>query len=80
MFIESDGGFIPIQDPPFHATTIIFSGDLRQLGEQRFSNSDTAMIFANIKVFKIETVLTEKGRIIKEIKSKAAGTTASFSD
>ena len=73
LFVDGDGGIVPVEDVPLEAWAAFVDGDLREAGEQGSADSLPAQRGCDVEVFKPDAVVAEPGGVAGEVKGEACG-------
>jgi hypothetical protein len=78
--VKRDGGLVPVQHGPVEAPAATFHGEQSQVGQQGFANAMAAETWVNEKVLKVNSGLSQKGRVVGKVQGKTRRLTHPFGD
>ena len=73
LFVDGDGGSVPVEDVPLEARAAFVDGDLRETGEQGAADSLPAQRGRDVEVFEADAVVAEPGGVAGEEEREASG-------
>ena len=73
LFVEVDGGGVPVEDVPLEARAAFGDGDGGDAGEEGFADSLPAMLGADVEVFEVDAGVASPGGVVVEVEGEACG-------
>src|ERR1700760_3690901 len=73
LFVDGDGGGVPVEDVPLEAWAAFVDGDPGEASEESAANSLPAKGWSDIEVFEADAVVAEPSGVASEIEREACG-------